>query len=82
MSTPCRLSIEQVRFLSDAAAGDSNESEPEQFDHATLSRSQILPCFGLTPDLLAQLVVKERAAEEQRKARRADGHTAAEDSDS
>ena len=70
-----------MRFLSDAAAGDSSESEPEQVDQATLSRAQILACYGLTPDLLAQLVVKERAAEEQRKARKADGHAADEDSD-
>lgn len=81
LSTPCRLSTEQVRFLSDAAAGDSSDSEAEQPDHATLSRSQLLACYGLTPDLLAQLVVKERAAEEKRRDRTAAGHTA-EDEDS
>ena len=73
LSTPCRLSTEQVRFLSDAAAedpSDSSDSEPGQAELA-LSRAQLLACYGLTPDLLAQLVRKEIAAAERKLLRRA-----------
>ena len=82
LATPGRLSIEQVRFLTDAAAEDSSDSEHDQPAHLSLTRPQLLACYGVTADLLAQMVAKEKAAEERKKARRAEGLTAAEDSES
>ena len=81
LSSPCRLSPEQVRLLTDAAAGDSSDSEQKQQDLNTLSRPQLLACYGVSEDLLAQMVTKEKEAEERKKERRATGHPAAEDSD-
>ena len=70
LTTPCRLSPEQVRFLTDAAAGDSSDSEQEQQDHSTLSRPQLLACYGVSEDLLAKLVAKEKEAAERKQERR------------
>ena len=81
LSTPCRLSQEQVRFLTDAAAGDSSDSEEEQQEQGTLSREQLLACYGLSEDLLAQLVAKEKEAAERKKERRNQGRPAPEDSE-
>ena len=83
LSTPCRLTHDQVMFLANAA-GDSSDSDEEQQGQQArtpLTRSQLLPCFGVTEDLLQALVVKEQEAA-VRKARNACSRaTTAEDSD-
>ena len=82
MAPPARLSTEQVRFLTDAAAEDSSDSDQELPPQLVLTRPHLLACYGVTTDLLTQMVAKEKAAEKQKKARRAKGHIAAEDSES
>ncbi len=82
LAPPARLSTEQVRFLTDAAAEDSSDSEHELPPQLEMTRPLLLACYGVTTDLLSQMVAKEKATEERKKARRAEGHTAAEDSES
>ena len=82
LAPPVRLSTEQVRFLTDAAAEDSSDSDQELPPQLVLTRPQLLACYGVTTDLLTQMVAKEKAAEEQKKARRAEGHITGEDNES